>query len=77
MKIEQFLNMLKTEEVLERTPTGRAISEEALEAVRATLDDEKNYGVEAFQCRNCGIILSSLIIPEGCMNCGYKQPLDT
>ena len=25
------------------------------------------------KCKNCGIILSSLLVPEGCVNCGSKD----
>jgi hypothetical protein len=73
MKISDVIGILQKQKMLERTPKGRPITEKAIEVLNATLSDEKNYHVEAVRCKNCGIISSSLLVPEGCVNCGSKD----
>jgi predicted Zn-ribbon and HTH transcriptional regulator len=73
MKVSEVINTLKTEKALKRTPSGRPITDYALEAIDATLADQKNLEVECVSCRNCCIILSSLLVPSGCPNCGSKD----
>ena len=70
MKISDFIEILEREKVLNRTPKGRPISEFAKEAVEATLQDKKNYEMDVIQCLGCGLIVSSLLVSEGCPNCG-------
>jgi hypothetical protein len=70
MKISQIIKTLKIEEITCRTPKGRPLTEMALDGVRSTLTDTKNHGIDAIKCLNCGIILSSLLVGDGCVNCG-------
>jgi len=70
MKIIEAIPIIKIELVLGRTPCGRPINEYALEALKATIEDKKNYNQNVINCRNCCIILSSLLVPQGCPNCG-------
>jgi rubrerythrin len=70
MNISQTLQTLKAQLTFERTSKGRSITEQGLHAVQATLEDEKNHHINASKCLNCGIIVSSLLTPKGCPNCG-------
>jgi hypothetical protein len=65
--------MLKAQKEFQRTPSGRLITEYAVQVIDASLEDTKNYGAEVVKCKNCCIILSSLLVPEGCANCGSKD----
>ena len=73
MKVSEVINTLKSERVLGRTPTGRPLTDYALETIDATLADKKNSESELIKCQNCCIIVSSLLVPEGCVNCGAKD----
>ena len=73
MKISDLTDILKTELKFKRTPSGRSITEYACNGIEATLEDEKNLEMDAIRCINCGIILSGLLVPEGCINCGSKD----
>ena len=73
MKISENLFILKTESVFKKTPCGRPLTDYAVDVINATLSDEKNYNSEVVQCLNCCIIVSSLLVPEGCVNCGSKD----
>jgi hypothetical protein len=73
MKIKDAIQVLKAEAAFGRTPSGRSINEYAQNAIEATLEDEKNYEMECMKCLNCCIILSGLLFPEGCPNCGSKD----
>lgn len=73
MKISEVIIILKAEKNLERTPTGRLITEYGVNTVIATLEDQKNWESDAVRCKNCCIILSSLLVPAGCPNCGAKD----
>lgn len=75
MKISEVINVLKAEKAFKRTQCGRPITELASKIVDATLEDTKNYGSPAFSCKNCCIILSSLLVSEGCPLCGLKQKI--
>ena len=70
MKIRDALPMMGVELKLKKTTKGRDISELGLNAIQATIDDQKNYDSDAIQCMNCGMVCSSLIIQAGCPNCG-------
>ena len=70
MNIEQVQDILRQELALERTPKGRPISELGKNAIEAVLSDEKNYGVMAVKCLNCGMVFSSVLSHNGCPNCG-------
>ena len=61
------------EKILGKTPCGRPLTDYAIEVINAVLSDEKNYGAEAIKCKNCCIIISSLVVPEGCPSCGSKD----
>jgi len=73
MKVSDIIDTLTTEKVFGRTPTGRSITEYGIEAIGATLQDEKNWGMEVMKCLNCAYINSGLQFPEGCPNCGSKD----
>lgn len=73
MIIEEALDILKAEQALKRTPSGRPITEYGAETITAALSDEKNLGVQVKKCLNCCIIVSSLLVPRGCPNCGSKD----
>jgi len=73
MNIQESLETMKAQRVFKRTPCGRPTTEFAIKALEAAISDEKNYGVEAVKCTNCCIIQSSLLVPEGCSNCGAKD----
>lgn len=70
MRIVDVLSTLKAERLLKKTPSGRPLTEYAVEAIEASLSDEKNWGSDAISCLNCCIICSSLLMPDGCVNCG-------
>ena len=70
MKISQVINTLKIEQITGRTPKGRSLTDRAKEGISSTLQDEKNWEMDAIKCLNCGIILSSLLASDGCINCG-------
>ena len=73
MKIKDAIQDMKAEALLGRTPSGRSITEYAQNAIIASLEDEKNYEMECLLCLNCCIIISGLLCPEGCPNCGSKD----
>jgi len=73
MKISEALSIIKTEKAFRKTPIGRTLTEYAIEAIDAALEDTKNYDVEATKCLNCGFLGSSLLFPRGCPNCNSKD----
>ena len=73
MKISEVLHILMAEKVFRRTPLGRPLTEYALETIDAALEDKINQDQDATRCLNCGFIISSLLVPEGCNNCGGKD----
>jgi len=75
MKIVDIISILKAERIFRRTPSGRPITEYALESLDASIDDEKNWQSDVIKCSNCCIIQSSLLFSDGCPNCGLKQDL--
>lgn len=70
MKISDAIDILTKEQLFGRTPKGRSMSDFAKESVRATLEDQKNYESDVVQCLGCGFIVSSLLVTDGCPNCG-------
>jgi hypothetical protein len=72
MKIREVLNILKMQKTFGKTMCGRPITKIAIENIDATLADEKNYDYDAVKCENCCIIMSGLLVPDGCVNCGLK-----
>jgi len=73
MKIKDAIQVLRTEAVFGRTPSGRSITDYAQNAIVASLEDTKNYEMECLSCKNCSLIMSGLLCPEGCPNCGSKD----
>ena len=73
MKISDVLRTLKAEMAFRRTPSGRPLTEFAIEALGSALEDVKNQDQEAIKCLNCGLVVSSLLVPEGCCSCGSKD----
>lgn len=70
MNISELILVLKTERILGRTPNGRAINEYAVRALDSAISDEKNYHIDIVKCMGCGFIISSLLVEDGCPNCG-------
>ena len=75
MNISEAINTLKAERAFKRTPCGRSITDLAAQTIDATLDDQKNAEMPVFTCPNCCIIVSSLLVSEGCPNCGLKTKI--
>jgi hypothetical protein len=73
MKIGEVIPIIKAQILLKRTIQGRHIVDNAISVLEASLSDNKNWHNEALKCLNCGIIISSLLVPEGCVNCGSKD----
>lgn len=73
MKISEVLQTLMAEKVFRRTPLGRPLTNYAIETIEATLEDKANQDQEAICCLNCGFVISSLLVPEGCVACGSKD----
>lgn len=44
--------------------------EYAISAMEATIKDIDNYNQNAVQCVNCGVVVSSLLVADGCPYCG-------
>jgi len=73
MKIIDVLSILRVESTLSKTPSGRPITELTKKTLEAAISDEKNYSALAIKCKNCNLIISSLLVPSGCVNCGGKD----
>lgn len=73
MNIEQSKTVLNRQMISKRTPFGRPIQEKAVAALESTLQDESNYGNEVVQCESCGFVISILLTPNGCPNCGIEE----
>jgi len=73
MNISEVLTTLKAEIAFKRTPMGRPITDYAVEALSAALEDQKNFDIDIVKCLNCSLIQSSLLVPEGCPSCGSKD----
>ena len=73
MKVEELIPVLESQIMFARTPSGRSITEFGKAALTATISDDKNYGAEVWQCKNCKYVNSSLQFPEGCPNCNSKD----
>ena len=70
MQIQEVLDTLKTELSLGRTPKGHDITEFGKENLKSAIEDVDNHGIDATRCKNCGLVISSLLISDGCPNCG-------
>ena len=70
MNISSLQKTLQAEAVFEKSPTGWPLSEHAVQSVQAALSDTKNMDADGVQCKNCGLIISILLVGEGCPNCG-------
>ena len=73
MRISEVTKTIQAQIAMERTSCGRSITQLGVDTCQAVLDDTENYEQDAIKCKNCCIILSSLVIPEGCVNCGCKD----
>jgi hypothetical protein len=73
MQIQEIISTIKAQIAFRRTIIGRPINKKALEVLKAAIQDDKNSDSEAIKCQNCCIIQSSLLVPEGCQNCGSKD----
>ena len=72
MKIQDGIEILRTELTLGRSPQGRELNEHALNVVAATLQDKKNYDSELIRCLGCGFVASVLLSSQGCPNCNVS-----
>jgi len=70
MKIKEVIPIIKLELLSGRTPKGLPLTDIAKESLSDSIEDTKNIDVEAIRCLNCGIIISSLLVSDGCINCG-------
>jgi rubrerythrin len=70
MNIEESKKILETQLALKRTSKGRPLNDYALESLKSSLEDVKNYKSDASQCLNCGLVQSILLMHESCPNCG-------
>lgn len=70
MTILEAIPHIEAQINLKRTPYGRPINDEAIAYLQSIIEDENNYGQEAVQCLNCGLIYSALLSSESCPNCG-------
>lgn len=70
MKIHEQLDTLKTQVILGRTPKGRHINEFTKQNLFSCLKDKENYNINCVSCKNCGLIISILLISDSCPNCG-------
>jgi len=73
MKISEAIPIMKAQLFFRRTPCGRSVTDYAAETLDAAISDQKNADMDATRCKNCCIIVSSLLVPEGCPNCGGKD----
>ena len=73
MKVSDAMDILKAEQNFERTSSGRSITENGVESIRAALNDTNNMNAEVMKCINCAYINSSLLFQKGCPNCGSKD----
>jgi Zn finger protein HypA/HybF involved in hydrogenase expression len=69
MNVRESLNTIEIQTLLNRTSEGFSLSPKGKSAIEATIADNKNFGVMAVKCQNCGIILSSNVVANGCPNC--------
>ena len=70
MNIVEAIYILNKEKSLGRTPNGRALSDYAKKTVDTTLKDNKNHHMNVLKCLGCGFVVSSLLVADGCPNCG-------
>ena len=73
MMVSEVLDLIEAEITFSRTPWGRRLHNLAISALRSCWEDEGNHNAEAVQCKNCGIIISKLLNPDGCIYCRYPQ----
>ncbi len=76
MTIKESLSRIKKQLILKQTVgvDGKAwepeITKEALDCVKATIEDVHNYNAIAMKCVNCGLLISQLLLEARCPNCG-------
>ncbi len=74
MKIKQALPEIQRQILLKRTMEGRGISDYAVDALQAIIDDVGNHdNADAVKCRGCGLIMSSALTMDGCIYCGVED----
>ncbi len=73
MEINKILSTIKAQISFRRTMTGRPINDKTIGILKVAIGDDKNCSSDAIKCLNCCIINSSLLVPEGCQNCGSKD----
>lgn len=70
MNITEAKNILNTQLVLGKTPKGRSITDYAKEVITSCMNDAGNQNANVSACKNCGIVVSVLLVADGCPNCG-------
>lgn len=70
MTVQTSMHVLMTERKLERTPCKRPLSDYAIQCIDASINDQNNANVAVIQCAACGMVVSSLLVENGCPNCG-------
>ena len=73
MTIQDGLNILKIQLILKKTLKGRPITNYALQCLQSVIEDQNNYNSSIVKCKNCGFVISSLLVEEGCPNCNYVE----
>jgi hypothetical protein len=73
MKIQEGLDILKKEVALARTPYGRPLEDYAVESIKSVIGDVKNHNNDLVKCLGCGLIISSLLTSNRCVNCGVEE----
>lgn len=70
MTVNTAMHILLTEKKLNRTPCKRPLTDYAIKCLDASIGDKNNQDVAVVQCVSCGMVVSSLLVENGCPNCG-------
>tara|TARA_R110000824_G_scaffold12226_7_gene53582 strand:- start:13835 stop:14110 length:276 start_codon:yes stop_codon:yes gene_type:complete len=73
MITQEAIDILVVQKDTGKTPIGRPLTELAVNAIDATIEDlnqGKNVNQYIVQCKGCGYINTILLTSGGCLNCG-------
>jgi hypothetical protein len=70
VKLKEILDTILIQLKISRTSEGKIVTDFAKKALQSILEDESNHESEAIICKNCGLVSSSLLNEDGCVNCG-------
>ena len=76
MTTSESIDLLTVQKDENKTPKGRPLTELAVNAIDATLEDMqlgKNMGQYMVQCQGCGYVNTILLTSKGCLNCGVES----